>query len=142
MGAEAEPEVHGKPPLLAAQLCEELLCEQYWYQGALAEPANVIHLRFASEWHRLCFDYGAIFWRLESERPAPYTMPELQAETKLDNLGARLDLAGRALHAYESRVILGGSEVEFRFEGGVKVVFRNVDDHTAVIIEEHAPSKQ
>jgi hypothetical protein len=134
MKAEAELTVHGTPPQLASLSCDELLCEQYWYRGELEEPANVIYLRFASQWHRLAFDNGIVFWRTQSERPAPYTMPDLEAETKLDNLGARLRLAGRILDAYRSRAVPGRCEVEFLIERGVKVLFRNIGDHTAILL--------
>jgi hypothetical protein len=133
MEAEAELEVHGTPPELASLACDELLCEQYWHEGSLEEPANVIFLRFASDWHRLCFDHGIVFWRTQSERPAPYAMPSLESETRIDDLGARLGVAGRVLNSYEARAVPGGSEIEFRFAGGVNVLFRNVGDHTEVI---------
>jgi len=133
MEAEHELEIHGTPPQLATLACDELLCEQYWYQGALTAPANVIHFRFASQWSRLTFDHGIIFWRPRSERPEPYTIPDLECETKLDNLGVRLGLAGRILRSYEARAVPDGSEVEFVFEGGIKLVFRNVGDRTTII---------
>ena len=60
-------------------------------------------------------------------------MPELEAEARLDNLGARLGLDGRVLNSYEERAVPGGSEVEFRFAGGANVLFRNVGDHTEII---------
>ena len=133
MEAETELEVHGTAPELASLRCDELLCEQYWHRGTLEDPANVVYLRFGSRWHRLTFDHGIVFWRTPSKRPAPYTMPELEAEAKIDNLGTRLGVAGRVLDSYEARAVPGGSEVEFRFEGGVQVLFRNVADHTAII---------
>jgi hypothetical protein len=60
-------------------------------------------------------------------------MPGLEAETKLEDLGARLGLAGRILNSYEARAVRGGAEVEFQFESGVNVLFRNLGDHTAII---------
>lgn len=32
-------EVNGTPPNLSHQICDELLCEQYWNKGELVEPA-------------------------------------------------------------------------------------------------------
>lgn len=133
MAADADLEVHGEPPRLASLRCEGVLCEQYWYRGELDDPANVIYLRFESRWHRLTFDNGIVFWRMRSESPAPYLMPELEAEVKLDDLGARLGLVGRVLDSYVGRAIRGGAEIEFRFEGGVDVLFRNVDDRTTIV---------
>ena len=133
MEPESDLEVHDTPPELASSPCEELLCEQYWHRGSLEDSANVIYLRFGSLWHRLTFDHGIVFWRTRSERPAPYTMPELEAEAKIDDLGARLGVAGCVLDSYEARAVPGGAEVEFQFEGGVHVLFRNVADHTTII---------
>jgi len=127
-----QPDIIGSPPALAARTCDELICEQYWYRGRLEAPFNVIHLRFASEWHRLTFKNKVVLWRVGSARPEPYAMPEIEAEIRLDNLGARLGLAGRTLTSYEIRGVPGGAEAEFRFGGGPALVFRNVADQTAL----------
>lgn len=133
MNVETALEIDGVPPQLASLRCEELICEQYWYRGVLDEPANVVYLRFGSRWHRLTFDHGIVFWRTQKERPAPYSMHELEAEVRLDDLGARLGLAGCVLVSYETHVVEGGSAVAFRFESGVSVEFRSVGDHTVII---------
>jgi hypothetical protein len=133
MQAEGDLEIHGTPPELASRQCDELLCEQYWYRGSLEEPANVIYLRFGSRWHRLTFDLGIIFWRSQQTRPEPYRMSDLEAETRLDDLGARLGLVGQLLLRYEARAVPGGSEIEFQFAGGRSVVFRNVGDRTSIL---------
>jgi hypothetical protein len=126
----AEVEVRGTPPSLEQQVCDELLCEQYWHKGELVEAANVIYLRFGPDWHRLTFDHGIIFWRLQRERLCPDTMPELESETRIDNIGEHYDLSGRRLLSYRASAITGGSEVVFSFEGSRAVTFRNVADHT------------
>lgn len=131
---DAEVEVKGTPPNLAQRVCDELLCEQYWHKGELVEAANVIYFRFGLDWHRLTFDHGHIFWRQQRERPCPYTMSELESETRIDNLGERRDLSGRRLLSYRASVITGGLEVVFMFEGDQTVIFRNVADHTIVVI--------
>ena len=85
--------VIGMPPSLAPQVCDEVLCEQYWHGGELVAPANVCYFRFGDTWHRLTFDHGIIFWRRQAERPKPYTMPELDGETRIDNVGESLPAA-------------------------------------------------
>ena len=127
-----QPHVVGSPPQLASRRCDELLCEQYWYRGRLDAPFNVIHFRFASEWHRLTFDTPTVFWRVQSARPEPYAMPEIEAEVRLDDLGVRLGLAGQTLTSFQMRCVPGGAEVEFQFAGGQILVFRNVADQTSL----------
>jgi hypothetical protein len=126
-------EVIGMPPSLAQQVCDEVLCEQYWHGGELVAPANVCHFRFGDTWHRLTFDHGIIFWRQQAERPKPYTMPELDGETRIDNVGERLELTGRRLVSYTARAVVGGSEVAFSFEGGRTFTLRNVFDRTSCL---------
>ena len=123
--------VNGAPPLLAQQVCHELLFEQYWHAGELVAPANVGYFLFGDIWHRLTFDHGIIFWRQQTERPRPYSMPELNAETRIDNAGERLGLAGQRLTSCVARLISDGSEVAFSFEGGRTLVLRNVGDQTS-----------
>lgn len=130
----AEVEVNGTPPSLAQRVCNELLCEQYWHKGTLVEPANVIYFRFGEDWHRLTFDHGIIFWRQQRERPCPYTIPELESEARIDNIGERCKFSGRRLCSYSARLIPGGSEVVFLFEGEQGVTFQNVADHTIILI--------
>lgn len=129
-----EPEVIGAAPSLANQVCEELLCEQYWHNGSLSAPFNVIYLKFGLVWHRLTFDSGIIFWRQQTERPTPYTMPELSAETRIDNLGERTGLRGQRLVSYIAHALDDGSGVVFSFEGDRTLVFRNIADQTSCVI--------
>ena len=125
-----ELEVNGEPPPLDGRVCEGLIAEEYWHNGVIDEPANVVWLRFNRTWHRLYFDCGIVFWRTAVDEPRPYTMPELHAEVKLADLGKMLGIAGDILRHYEMRPVSAGSEVQFSFESGRVVVFKNVDDRT------------
>lgn len=127
-----ELEVNGQPPTLDHVRCDALVCEQYWYQGRLECSANVIYLQVGPTWHRLTFGCGIVFWRTQYDPPASYVMPELEAETKLDDIGSRLGLAGRVLDSYEASAIPGGSQVQLQFEGGRQIAFKNVDDTTTI----------
>lgn len=126
-------EIIGRPPQLEGTVCQALLCEQYWHGGELVTPANVIWVSAGAAWHRLTFDLGIVFWRSESEAPRDYEMPGLKAEARLDDLGARLGLAGSRILSCSTRPIARGSEVVFTFEGGRTVAFRNVDDMTTYV---------
>ena len=124
-------EVIGTQPSIEGQVCEELLVEEYWHDGNLIEPSNVVHLRFTGVWHRLTIDCGTVFWRVSQETPLPYAMLELQAEVRIVDLGAYCyNVRGVRLDRIETTVIKGGSEVAFHFSGNTTVRFRNVDDVT------------
>ena len=64
-------EIDGIPPKLTGQLCEELFCQQYWYQGKLAQEVDALFLKVNGHWHQLYFDAGIVFWRLQQEAPVP-----------------------------------------------------------------------
>ena len=123
-------EVHGDPPNLDGQVCESVLAEEYWYMGNLGEPANVVWIRCSGIWHRLCFDFGIIFWRRSTDGPRPYTMPELDGEVRITDVGTMLGLIGDVIIRYDMQSIPDGSEVCFRFASGKNLVLRNVNDRT------------
>ena len=126
------PEIVGSAPVLVNVKCRALLCEQYWHQGELHEPANVIHLNFEDQWHRLTFDFGTIYWSRQAEAPKPYVMSELDAEVRIDDVGERLGLQGLELESYAATKIPGGTEVQFNFAAGRRVTFANVNDSTSI----------
>ena len=127
-------EVIGATPHLESLRCDELLCEQYWHKGQLEEPANVIYLRCGDEWHRLCIDYGTIFWRTQKERPTPYLMPVWQGESRLDDLGVRIGIANHVIVSFEQAAIEGGAEVVLQFDNGQVLTLRNINDHTTIVV--------
>lgn len=122
-------EVNGDPPDLSGQTCDAFFVRQYWYEGELAEPANVTYLSFADVWHRLCFDCGIIFWRGQDGAPEVWEESEEYAWPLID-LAKDKQFKGEALEEYEMETIRGGSQVVFCFASGKRVVFRNVADRT------------
>jgi hypothetical protein len=105
-------EVRGTPPNPIQQMCDEILCGQYWHRGELVEAANVIYFRFGEDWHRLPLiketSSGA-----SSESAQVHTMSELESEVRIDDLGEHCDLSGRRLRLYSARIISEGSEGVF-----------------------------
>jgi hypothetical protein len=74
---------------------------------------NVVFLRFGNTWHRLCFDFGIIFWRANVPPPASSEEPVIEASYPVVNIGTELGIVGSPLHRYEMTSIEGGSRVEF-----------------------------
>ena len=125
----------GEAPDLNGQVCESLLAEEYWYEGELSSPANVVWIRISNAWHRLAIDNGVIFWRRSADSPKEYTMPELNAEVRIADIGKALRLTGELMVGYNARRISGGSEIEFGFGTGKRLLFRNVDDQTDYFVQ-------
>jgi hypothetical protein len=123
-------EIDGDPPALAGQRCDALLVQQYWHKGELYEPANVIYMQFAGNWHRLFFDRGIIFWRTCESRPERNADIQDEFSYPLIDLGTQLGLTGVMLERCEAESIQRGSQVRMTFSNGVRVVFEDVDDTT------------
>ena len=62
----------GIPPKLTNQVCEELICQQYWYEGKLAQEVDGLFLKVNGRWHQLYFDSDIVFWRIQQEAPKSY----------------------------------------------------------------------
>ena len=124
-------QVMGEWTQLAGSRCDSLLVEQYWHEGRLCEPANVVWLHVGATWHRLTIDCGVVFWRKSDAGPAPHEMPELDAEVRLKDIGHETGLIGGLIDGVVGSAIPGGAEVSIVLRSGQTLTFRNLDDHTA-----------
>jgi len=127
--ADQELDVNGQPPNLRGKTCEALLLSQFFQSGDLVEPANVIHLKFGGEWHRLYFDHGIIFWR-SSDQPTPWTDTDEEWQSPLLDLGREAGLVGSTLLQYSMTPTPAGSRVDFYFADGRRVSFEDSNDRT------------
>ncbi len=80
--------IDGIPPRLTEQLCEELICQQYWHQGKLVQAVDILFLKVNGRWHQLYFDAGMVFWRLQQEAPVEQQAGEIFAYP-LINIGEK-----------------------------------------------------
>ena len=117
---------------MAGRPCRELVVEEYWHDGQVACPANVVWCHDGTGWHRLFFDCGVVFWRRSDRGPVAYDMPESHGRVALLDLGRSLGLAGRIIARVVTRPIDGGTEVVLGFDFGAVLHFRDVDDRTTV----------
>ena len=122
--------INGEEPSLVGQPCEELLASEYWYEGGLVEPANVIYLRFAGAWHRLYFDFGIVFWRPHDRAPEPVPPISDGVAYPLVDLGRQFKIQGVVLNRLKAEPVEGGSEVRLEFDNRVLLVFSCIDDTT------------
>jgi hypothetical protein len=126
------PEINGQPPELAGAICEELLCQQYWYRGEMKDGVNVLFLRFNGVWHRLYFEPGIIFWRICTAPPQSTEAADIDAKYPIVDLGTDLAVRGETLDHYDMKKIKGGSELQFVFTNGHIILIKNVNDRTSV----------
>lgn len=124
-------EINGQPPELRGQTCEAFLCEQFWSNGELVDIANVVHLLFEGQWHRLTIDSGIVFWARRDEAPESWAIPEEGASFPLFDLGAEAGVLGAKLTTYRMEPTPGGSRVTFVFENAREVILDNHADRTS-----------
>ncbi len=125
-------EIDGDWPDFEGKRLQQLLAQECWYQKNLEEEANVVLIKVEECWYHLYFDIGIVFWRISSDEPHESKPQETEEFSyHLRNLGVDLDLAGRVIQSCTAKAIPGGSEVEFWFEDGKKILFKNVDNLTS-----------
>lgn len=134
--------VNGEPPAIVGLPCDELMVSEYWHQGELIEPANVVYLRFAGRWHRLYFDFGIVFWRPHEFAPDGADPSEENLAYPLIDLGQQMGVRGVILDRLEAEPIVGGSEVQFTFRNGVRLTFSNVADTTTYRAESSSAAER
>jgi hypothetical protein len=65
-------DLNGTQPDLIGRVCDGLLAQAFSQDGELVESANILYLHVENIWHRLYFDYGTVFWRVQHEKPENY----------------------------------------------------------------------
>ena len=131
MEIDSSLEINGKFPHIEQKDLSKLICEQFWYDGELKDPANVVHLCVDNHWFRLYFDCGIIFWRDQSAAPEPYSYLDKSAakvETRLQNLLNEIGVESCLIVCVEAREISGGSMVKIALSSGAVIEFKNVAD--------------
>jgi len=126
-------EVEGAPPELKGCCCEELLCQQYWYAGGLADEADVIWLKLEGRWYQLFFDGGVVHWREQGGEPESRTGAQdgLLAYPLVD-LAARFDLKGRIINDAAIEETTEGETLSLAFDQAGTLMFVNLGDRTLI----------
>jgi hypothetical protein len=130
-------EIDGIPPRLTDQLCEELLCQQYWYQGKLAQEVDALFLKVNGRWHQLYFDAGIVFWRIQEEAPvpaeeqvaAPFAYP-------LINLGEKFGIKDGIITECITEPLVEGARVTLAFEDKGSLLITYSDNKTRLQFKE------
>jgi len=124
-------EINGIQPRLTNQLCEELLCQQYWYQGKLAQEVDVLSLKVNGRWHQLYFDTGIVFWRIQQEAPVPV---EQQLGAPFDypllNIGEQFGIKDCIISECLTEPLVEGARVTLVFEDKGSLLITHSDNKT------------
>jgi hypothetical protein len=126
----AQVEVNGREPEIVGRTCEEMVALEYSHGGKVVDPANVVFLRFADQWHRLYFDYATVFWRDALDGPQGFAAEELDATFRSVDLGAVFGVQGVVLESIAYVPLQDGAAVHLRFANGRLVKFECKDDVT------------
>ncbi len=94
---------NGQVPALNGLVCTGLVVQQFYDGLTLADPANVVFLRFGEAWHRMYFETGTVFWR-SGEPPAAPVNSTLTHGLLLNDLS---ELTGVVGHRLESVAYCG-----------------------------------
>ncbi|WP_406667799.1 hypothetical protein [Gallaecimonas sp. GXIMD1310] len=128
-----ELEVNGHWPAIEKQSLQELIVQEFWCDGVLEEPANVVYLRVTNHWFRLYFDCGIVFWRNGNEG----LEDELASRSDdtgypLIDLAEKLCIKGAEIIQCSGKVVPGGSEIEFQLKDKQPVIFQCINDVTSI----------
>ena len=122
-------EIDGIPPRLTNQLCEELICQQYWYQGKLAQEVDALLLKVNGRWHQLYFDAGTVFWRIQHEEPV--AQPEgTEFAYPLINIGEKFSIKDSIISDCITEPLVSGARVVMVFEDKGSLFITHSDNNT------------
>lgn len=124
-------EINGIPPRLINQLCEELLCQQYWYQGKLTQEVDVLLLKVNGRWHQLYFDAGIVFWRIQQEAPMPVEQLDGSPfDYPLINIGEQFAIKDCIIIDCLTEPLVEGARVTLVFEDKGSLLITHSDNKT------------
>lgn len=124
-------DINGEPPALAGLTCDGLIRQSYVYKGELVAPAHTLYLLFAGVWHRLYFDHGIIFWRVQQTKPEAGSVTEEGWDFPHSDLGAEAGVTGIRLDGYTMDPTPHGSRVTLTFANGRRIAVEDDNDRTA-----------
>ena len=126
-------EVNGNWPEIERQSLQEMIVQEFWYDGVVEEPANVVYLKINNDWYRLYFDCGIVFWR-EGNEGLEDELASRGNDTgyPLIDLTEQLGIKGAEIIQCEGSVVSEGSEVEFQFSTKNAVIFQCINDVTII----------
>lgn len=130
-------ETDGIAPKLNGEICEALLCQEYWYAGKRVEAVDALFLRVRGRWHRLYFDAGIVFWRSDESGPVARAGQEGDAFAyPLQDLGQQYALNDCLISECVMEPYLEGARVAIGFDQrGTVVIVHSANSTSLQFIE-------
>lgn len=126
-------EINGIPPRLTNQVCEELICQEYWYHDKLQQGVDALSIKVNGHWHQLYFDAGTVFWRNQENPPEPYDQQPGDPFTyPLINLGEKFDIQNCIITDCLTEPLLDGARVSLSFEDKGSLIITCSDNKTSL----------
>ena len=124
-------EINGIPPKLTNQVCEELLCQQYYYEGKLVQEVDILLLKINGRWHQLYFDAGVVFWRIKQGAPEPNVQEEGSPFSyPLLDIGEQYGLRDCTISEVLTEPLVEGVRVSLVFDEQGTLLITNSDNMT------------
>ena len=118
-------EINGIQPKLEGHVCDELICQQYWYNGKMADEVDVLFIKADGRNHQMYFENGVVFWRNQHDIPKSFKQKSGDAFAyPLVDIGEKCQLKNRLITGLLVEPMPEGAKVTFEFEkGGVLVIY-------------------
>lgn len=126
-------EINGIPPRLNNQVCEAVICQQYWYQHKLAQQVDALFIKVNGRWHELYFDSDIAFWRSMSEAPAGFAhQPDDPFEYRLTDVGREYGINDSIIIDSVAEPMLEGGRVRLIFQHKGDLIITHSENKTAL----------
>lgn len=126
-------ETNGIPPRLTNQVCEELICQQYWVHGKLEQEVDSLSLKVNGRWHQLYFDAGIIFWRILQAAPTAFDhKPEDPFVYRLVDVGEKFALKSCVITDCVTESLVDSVRVSVVFEEQGSLLVIHSDNKTSL----------
>jgi hypothetical protein len=126
-------------PDTTGKICEALLKQEFWHEGAKIEDISVLFLKVRDgAWHRFFFDCGPLFWKIVEAPDVWNTTPADSFHYPQTEIGSELGIIGQLIESAELHEATGFEEVRLQFENGTLLVLHHLypQDTTTLLIEQ------
>jgi hypothetical protein len=126
-------QTNGIPPRLNGRECEELICQQYWYDGKLVNDVDILFIKSQGNWHSLYFENGTVYWRSQVDAPIPFKdKPGDPFQYPLLDLGRAYGVKGDIIDDCVAEAMPGGARVVMSLEQMGKIFVTCMDNQPRI----------
>jgi len=127
-------DINGIPPRLNNQICEALICQQYWYQHKLVQEVDALFIKVNGRWHELYFDNGIVFWRDMPKAPTAFVHQQDDPfEYRLVDIGQQYGVNDCVIRDCAPEPLVDGVRVTLVFEKQGSVLVTHSENRTALL---------